>query len=262
MRAPIFVVLLGVAGCATTNPKGTPTAFQPVCLPCPMPCTPETSCPQPPKPVPAAAPAFSPAPGTFDGSQQVTLSSSTPKAVIRYTTDGTEPTEASPVYTGPITVDRTTTLKAIAVAPGALRSPVVSGTFTASPPPPPPAPPPPVVVKREKLNVAEKVYFDNGKATIKPVSNSLLDAVAAAILARDDVKLVRVEGYTDNVGDASFNQSLSQARAESVRDYLIGKGVAADRIEAKGFGEAMPIASNNNRVGREQNRRVEFKVIE
>jgi outer membrane protein OmpA-like peptidoglycan-associated protein len=265
MRASLAALLAaGVAACASTPPpKGTPTSFQPVCLPCPMPCTPETSCPQP---KPAVAPVFSPAPGESTGSQQVTLSTPTKGAVIRYTTDGSVPTASSPQYTGPITVDKTTSLKAIAIAPGLPPSPVASGTFTVAPPPPPPPPPPPetprVVVTREKLDLKEKVFFDSGKATIKPVSFGLLDEVAAVLKARDDVKKIRIEGHTDSSGSAAFNKKLSQERADAVRTYLVTKGIDPARLEAQGFGEEAPIADNKKRLGREENRRVELRVLE
>ena len=67
-----------------------------------------------------------------------------------------------------------------------------------------------------------------------------------------------VEGHTDGLGPAEYNRGLSQRRSEAVRDYLIGKGVAPERLEAKGFGEDRPIASNSTNAGRAANRRVEF----
>jgi outer membrane protein OmpA-like peptidoglycan-associated protein len=72
---------------------------------------------------------------------------------------------------------------------------------------------------------------------------------------------VRVEGHTDDVGEDAFNQTLSDGRAAAVRDYLIGKGVAVDRLEAQGFGETRPIADNTTKAGKEQNRRVEFVIV-
>jgi outer membrane protein OmpA-like peptidoglycan-associated protein len=73
---------------------------------------------------------------------------------------------------------------------------------------------------------------------------------------------IEVQAHSDNSGDAAYNQYLSEERANSVRDYLIAKGIAPDRIEAKGYGESQPIADNDTREGRAANRRVELKVIE
>ena len=64
------------------------------------------------------------------------------------------------------------------------------------------------------------------------------------------------------MGEAAYNQSLSEQRANSVRDYMVGKGIAANRMEAKGYGESRPVADNGTRDGRAENRRVELKIIE
>jgi outer membrane protein OmpA-like peptidoglycan-associated protein len=213
---------------------------------------------EPPPPAPAEAPTASPAPGTFTGTQQVTLSSATPGAAIHYTTDGSTPTASSPVYSGPIAVDGTTTVNAVAIAPGAPASSVFSGTYAVEQPPPPA--PARVVVTREKLELKDKVFFDTGKATIKPVSYSLLDEVAAALKSHDEVKRVEVGGHTDSLGDAALNKSLSQQRAAAVRAYLLEKGVEPSRLEAKGYGEEKPIEPNTTPKGREANRRVEFSI--
>ncbi|MEM0899706.1 MAG: OmpA family protein, partial [Pseudomonadota bacterium] len=72
----------------------------------------------------------------------------------------------------------------------------------------------------------------------------------------------RVEGHTDSRGSRSLNQGLSDSRANAVRDYLVNAGVSADRLQAQGFGEANPIASNQTPEGRAQNRRIELTVVE
>jgi outer membrane protein OmpA-like peptidoglycan-associated protein len=213
---------------------------------------------EPPPPAPAEAPTASPAPGTFTGTQQVTLSSATPGAVIHYTTDGSTPTASSPVYSGPITVDATTTINAVAIAPGAPASSTSSGTYTVELPPPPA--PARVVVTKEKLELKDKVFFDTSKATIKPVSFTLLDEVAAALKSHDEVKRVEIGGHTDSLGDAAFNKTLSEQRAQAVREYLLQKGVEESRLDAKGYGEEKPVAPNTTPAGRESNRRVEFSI--
>ncbi len=267
-RAPIVlaVLLAGPAAAQGPAPAPVPKEFQPVCIPCPMPCAPSTSCPQPARPV-AAAPVLVPAPGTFEAAQQVALETSTAGAVIHYTLDGSEPSEASPVYSGPIAVDRDTTVRAVAIAKGAPPSPVTTGRYGIAPPRPAAEPvvaaiaaTTHVVVTKEKLELDDKIYFDTGKATIKPVSYSLLDEVSAALKSHEDVRKVRIEGHTDSTGDAGFNRTLSQKRAEAVRAYLTGKGIEAARLEAKGFGPDQPIAPNDTPKGREQNRRVEFRI--
>ena len=72
--------------------------------------------------------------------------------------------------------------------------------------------------------------------------------------------MIEVEGHTDNVGKAEVNKKLSQKRADAVKDYLIKKGIEADRLSAIGYGSEQPIADNKTKEGRAQNRRVEFKI--
>jgi OOP family OmpA-OmpF porin len=104
---------------------------------------------------------------------------------------------------------------------------------------------------------AKTILFDTGKTTLKPASLEVLDN-AAAILNQYKLANFYVDGYTDTVGSESLNQKLSEGRATSVVTYLTSKGVAADRLESRGFGEASPIASNKTRDGRRTNRRVEI----
>jgi outer membrane protein OmpA-like peptidoglycan-associated protein len=208
--------------------------------------------------LPAAAASFNPAPGEYASAQSVELSSTSPGAVIHYTLDGSTPTASSPVYTGPLQVGDSKTIRAIAIAPGMAESPVSSGAYTIAPPPPPP--PSRVVVTKERLQLLDKVYFDTGKRTIRPESYGLLDEVAAVLNKTPDVKRVVVEGHTDNQGGKVTNTKLSQGRAEAVRSYLVKKGVAPARLEAKGFGPSRPIADNKTAKGREENRRVEFVI--
>jgi outer membrane protein OmpA-like peptidoglycan-associated protein len=107
--------------------------------------------------------------------------------------------------------------------------------------------------------IASKIYFETNSAKLKLISNSQLDDLAEILKRNPGVKLT-IEGHTDNVGNDDYNMTLSQKRTESVRDYLIGKGVAADRLAAVGYGETKPIASNSTAAGKAKNRRVELKT--
>ena len=100
------------------------------------------------------------------------------------------------------------------------------------------------------------VLFDVGKSDLKPGAKNRLDKLAEVAKNHPDRKLV-IEGYTDSTGSDELNQTLSEQRAEAVKGALTDMGVPADRIEAKGHGEADPVASNDSAAGRQQNRRVE-----
>jgi len=93
---------------------------------------------------------------------------------------------------------------------------------------------------------------DQGKATL---------AIIATILKNNPTVRVQVNGYTDNVGTPARNLALSQRRAQAVVDYLVANGIAAARLQAKGFGQDNPIASNDTEQGRAQNRRIEFAPV-
>lgn len=118
-----------------------------------------------------------------------------------------------------------------------------------------------VQVTAEEITILDKVYFTTGRATIRDVSFSLLDEVARTILDHE-LAQVEVQGHTDSQGSAASNLTLSQRRADAVRDYLIGKGVAATTLTARGYGEDQPVADNGTAEGREANRRVTFAIIE
>jgi len=119
-----------------------------------------------------------------------------------------------------------------------------------------------VKVTKEEIKILKKVYFHTNKSTIKPKSFPILDEVAVVLDVEQRIKLIQVQGHTDSRGKDSYNMKLSQDRAESVRRYLIKKGIAGERLEAKGFGETDPIEDNKTRKGRADNRRVEFKILE
>ncbi len=103
------------------------------------------------------------------------------------------------------------------------------------------------------------VLFDTGKYTLKPGAREKLAKVAGILLAYPGLN-IEVGGYTDNVGGDQMNQTLSENRAGSVRDYLVQQGVATASVTAKGFGNSLAVASNDNASGRQQNRRVELLV--
>jgi outer membrane protein OmpA-like peptidoglycan-associated protein len=103
------------------------------------------------------------------------------------------------------------------------------------------------------------VLFDTGKYSLKPGAREKLAKVAGILLAYPGLNIA-VGGYTDNVGGDEMNQQLSDHRAGSVRDYLVQQGVADGAVSAEGYGNTLPVASNDNSAGRQQNRRVELVV--
>ncbi|WP_420826679.1 OmpA family protein [Myxococcus eversor] len=112
----------------------------------------------------------------------------------------------------------------------------------------------------ERLSLADRrITFQVGLAQIEGEGAKVLDEIAEQLKARPGVA-VRIEGHTDNTGPEDLNRTLSQDRAESVRAYLIRRGVEGSRLEAKGYGPAQPIASNDTPEGRSENRRVEFVI--
>ena len=104
------------------------------------------------------------------------------------------------------------------------------------------------------------IFFEFAKAALKPESFPELDHVVEFLNTSPSIT-IRISGHTDNVGSEANNQKLSQARAESVVAYLTSKGVAASRLEGKGYGKSKPIATNDSEEGRAQNRRVEFTIL-
>jgi outer membrane protein OmpA-like peptidoglycan-associated protein len=119
-----------------------------------------------------------------------------------------------------------------------------------------------VKVTEEKIEIKEKVFFKTGSAEIMDKSHKLLDQVAAVLRNYKHIRKVRIEGHTDSRGRRRRNLTLSQERAEAVRQYLVANGIEEARLEAVGMGPDKPIASNRSRRGREQNRRVEFVIAE
>ncbi|MBN2804362.1 MAG: OmpA family protein [Deltaproteobacteria bacterium] len=117
-----------------------------------------------------------------------------------------------------------------------------------------------VKITDSQLLLSSKIYFDYGKTEIKEISYGILDKVAETLNNNPNVTHVTVEGHTDNEGTKEFNLELSESRAKSVVEYLIGKNVDEKRLTYKGFGFDRPKASNETEEGRAINRRVEFKI--
>ncbi|MCC6558009.1 MAG: OmpA family protein [Polyangiaceae bacterium] len=121
---------------------------------------------------------------------------------------------------------------------------------------------PRVIYEDGTVRVLDNVQFKSGSAQIDPKSYSLLDQVALTLKANPDIKKVRVEGHTDETGARELNVRLSKARAQSVRSYLIAKGVSPDRLSAEGYGPDKPLVSGSDEASRAKNRRVEFVIEE
>jgi OOP family OmpA-OmpF porin len=123
------------------------------------------------------------------------------------------------------------------------------------------APPPPPAPKEQGAIIFRNINFDFNKANIKAESYPILDEVTEYLKANPNVKM-EVQGHTDGKGTAAYNLKLSDKRAAAVKDYLVGKGVAAGSLETKGYGLTKPIAPNDTEENRARNRRVEFKPIQ
>lgn len=110
------------------------------------------------------------------------------------------------------------------------------------------------------VTLPEGITFDTDSATVKASLYGPLQSVANS-LQQYPASIIQVVGHTDSVGDAAYNQSLSERRAGSIASVLIGDGVSSNRIRTVGMGERQPIASNDTPAGRQQNRRVDINII-
>jgi OmpA-OmpF porin, OOP family len=167
---------------------------------------------------------------------------------------------------------------ACTILPSCSKSVAVDTTPTpiAEPTPPPEPEPEPepeeeVVVAQEpksleiqrdviRLRRGIRIQFETNKADLLPASFEILDEVASVMEQNQRIR-IRVEGHTDNVGKADYNQDLSTRRAASVRAYLTQKGIAEERLESTGCGQNVPIADNATDEGKQENRRVEFVIL-
>ncbi len=111
-----------------------------------------------------------------------------------------------------------------------------------------------------KVVLNADTFFDFDKSTLKPEGRQILDQVAAQV-AGINLETLIATGHTDSIGTEAYNQGLSERRANAVKDYLVNKGVPADRIYTEGKGELSPVATNATREGRAQNRRVEIEIV-
>lgn len=112
-----------------------------------------------------------------------------------------------------------------------------------------------------KSFVLDNCTFESGKATLKPEAYTVLDDLVEYLKRKEDER-IEVGGHTDNVGKAEANIVLSTNRANTVMEYLLSKGIAAERLSAKGYGLTMPIADNDDEEGRQMNRRTEVKILD
>jgi outer membrane protein OmpA-like peptidoglycan-associated protein len=143
-----------------------------------------------------------------------------------------------------------------AVTAAAEPAPAPEPAYVAPPAPAPAAYVAPVPMPPQKL-VLEGVNFDFDKATLRQEDIAIIDKDVTGLDKWGNVN-IEVAGHTDSRGSDKYNMKLSQRRAEAVRNYLISKGIAADRLTAKGYGESQPIADNATDEGRFKNRRVEL----
>jgi OOP family OmpA-OmpF porin len=117
-------------------------------------------------------------------------------------------------------------------------------------------------IEQGQIKILERVEFENNSARIRPESESVLNAVLDVLRSHSELSKLSVEGHTDNRGAAAYNKRLSQQRAAAVMTWLTGHGIAQSRLSAQGFGLEKPIDSNDTEEGRQNNRRVEFHILE
>lgn len=125
-----------------------------------------------------------------------------------------------------------------------------------------PEPEGPARLVGRQIEIDQKIHFDSGSATIDPRSDEILTAVAELLRAHPEIERVRVEGHTDDVGSEAANLELSAARAAAVRSWLVEWGIASERLDSRGHGEARPLRFDQSEAARAINRRVELVVVQ
>ena len=149
-----------------------------------------------------------------------------------------------------------------AIVPRAPAAPPPAPVVVAPPPPPPPAPAPapaPATVAT-KVTYAADAFFDFDKSVLKPEGKAKLDDLVSKIKGIN-LEVIIAVGHTDSVGSDAYNQKLSIRRSESVKAYLVSKGIENNRVYTEGKGEKQPVADNKSAEGRAKNRRVEIEVV-
>jgi len=150
-------------------------------------------------------------------------------------------------------------LVAQAAAPAPMPAPAAPGAAPAAPPAAAPAaaPQPPAATK---VTYAADAFFDFDKSVLKPEGKAKLDDLVGKV--KDiNLEVIIAVGHTDSVGTDAYNQKLSVRRAESVKAYLVSKGIEKNRVYTEGKGEKQPVADNKTAEGRAKNRRVEIEVV-
>jgi len=120
----------------------------------------------------------------------------------------------------------------------------------------------PVTVTKTEIKISRQIFFDFGKPTIKTESYVILDHVAAAMTKDKKIGFVEIQVHTDARGNDQWNLDLSQKRADAIRDYLVGKGIADTRLRAKGYGETKPIDKGTSAKAMARNRRTQFVIVQ
>ncbi len=150
---------------------------------------------------------------------------------------------------------------------GAIKPPPPPAPAPPPPPPPPPAPPAPTArppapppVTSEKVTFAADAFFDFNKSSLKPEGKAKLDDLVSK-LKGINLEVIIAVGHTDSVGSDKYNDKLSVQRADSVKAYLVGKGIEKNRVYTEGKGKKQPVADNKTAEGRAKNRRVEIEVV-
>jgi OOP family OmpA-OmpF porin len=120
---------------------------------------------------------------------------------------------------------------------------------------------PVVELQAKEVVITQAILFDLDAATLRPDAEPILRQVAGLLIQHPELTRVEIQGHTDDQGEADYNLTLSQARVETVRTWLIASGVDADRLVAKGYGESKPIQPNTTEAGQAANRRVQFVIL-